>query len=229
MSVALVLPAAGSGRRLGAALPKALVEVAGVPIVRHTLARFADMSEISEVVAVSPPGMVPEFREAMVGVELQADEVRVVAGGATRQASVWAGLESLVTEPDMVCVHDAARPLVQTATIRAVMGSAARSGAASAAVRPSDSVRQEAEDGTTLSLDRSRLWLVQTPQCFATELILQAHRHAKATGVEATDDAQLVEQCGTPVSLVETEDENLKVTRPLDLKVLALLLAGGNS
>lgn len=205
-------------------MPKALVEIAGVPIVRHTLSRFADIVEITEVIAVVPAGAVPEFREAMLGVELQADEVRVVAGGATRQVSVRAGLESLTTRPDLVCVHDAARPLVRPETIRAVIEAAAASGAATAATRPSDSVREEEEDGSTRTLDRSKLWLVETPQCFSTELLLQAHRHAKATGVEATDDAQLVEQCGTAISLVESEEENLKVTRPLDLKVLSLLL-----
>ncbi|MFP6600836.1 MAG: 2-C-methyl-D-erythritol 4-phosphate cytidylyltransferase [Deltaproteobacteria bacterium] len=228
MPVALVLPAAGSGRRLGAELPKALVEVAGVPIVRHTLARFAKLTEIVEVVAVAPPGMVPEFQEALVGVQLEAEEVRVVAGADTRQASVRAGLESLVTEPELVCVHDAARPLVSVETICAVIEAAGGSGAASAAARPADSVREEAEDGSTRSLDRSRLWLVQTPQCFATDLLVQAHRHAKATGTDATDDAQLVEDCGTPVSLVESTDGNLKITRPLDLKVLELLLEDGS-
>jgi 2-C-methyl-D-erythritol 4-phosphate cytidylyltransferase len=225
VSIALVLPSAGSGRRLDAGRPKALVEVAGVPIIRRTIERFASLAGLVELVGVAPPGAVLEFNEALVGLELRGCEIRVVAGGESRQDSVRAGLAALTKDAEIVCVHDAARPLVGKETIDAVIEAARLSGAATAASRPADSVREDDGEGLTRPLDRERLWLVETPQAFAAELLRQAHARARATGLQATDDASLVDSCGHPVVIVDSAGGNIKVTRPEDLDLVEAILA----
>ena len=224
MSTALIVPAAGSGHRLGLGRPKAVAELAGTPIVRRTLVRFIDVTDIVEAVVVAPPGFVRDVQEALLGLAWPRCEVRVVAGGATRQDSVRAGIESLQSNPEIVCIHDAARPLVATATIEAVLRSARTHGAATAGSRPRDSIRQDA-DGTTRALDRSKIWLVETPQAFSYALIRNAHERARAIGVRSTDDAAIAETCGNAkVVVVESEGVNLKITRPDDLEVARRLL-----
>jgi len=225
MTTALIVPAAGSGRRMAMGRPKALLDVGGVPLLRRTLSRFLPVRDITEAVVVSPAGAVPEIQAALVGLEWPGCQVGVVTGGATRQESVRIGLEALAGHHDLVCVHDAARPLVSRATIRAVLAAAGSTGAASAARRATDSVREELEDGVTRTLDRSRIWLVETPQAFSYEMLARAHEQAVATGRKATDDAALVESCmGTSVCLVESEGPNFKVTRPEDLRLVRQVL-----
>jgi 2-C-methyl-D-erythritol 4-phosphate cytidylyltransferase len=224
VSTALIVPAAGSGRRLGLGRPKAVVELAGVPIVRLTLSRFADVVDIVETVVVAPPGFVREVQHALLGLEWPRCEVRVVAGGATRQESVRCGLESVQSAPEIVCVHDAARPFVARSTVEAVLRAALTHGAATAASRPRDSVRQDV-DGATRALDRSKIWLVETPQAFSFSLIRDAHERARATGLRSTDDAVIAESCGNAtVLVVESDGVNLKITHPEDLQIASRLL-----
>ena len=219
MSTALIVPAAGSGRRLGLGRPKAVVELSGTPIIRRTLERFASIADIVEAVVVAPAGFLREIQEALLGLTWTGCAVRIVAGGATRQDSVRAGLESLQSTPEIVCVHDAARPLVTTTTIEAVLQTAREHGAATAASRPRDSVRQDV-DGATRALDRSKIWMVETPQAFSFSLLRAAHERARATGLRATDDATIVETCGSAVvRVVESEGMNLKITGPDDLEI----------
>lgn len=227
MSSALIVPAAGGGKRLGLGRPKALVDVGGTALVRRTIERFARIDGIDEAVVVAPAGVIPELQEALTGLDWPGCEIRVVAGGRTRQDSVRAGLSAIDGRPELVCVHDAARPMIARATIEAVLQAAHEHGAATAAARPVDSVREDVEGGGTRPLDRARLWLVQTPQAFAFELLCKAHEHARATRLAATDDASLVEQCtDRPVAIVESEGANFKVTTAEDLKMLRLALSG---
>lgn len=225
MKFALIIPAAGFGRRLDAGAPKALVDIGGTALVRHTLDRFVGVEDLSEVVVAAPSGAMAEMQEALVDTGLEGVEVAVVAGGQTRQESVRCALEALRSQPDIVCVHDAARPLVSPETIAAVVAAAIDDGAAVAASRPSDSIREDCEEGTR-PLDRAALWLVETPQAFHTEVLKAAHEHARAMGVQASDDASLVEQCaGKQVVIVESLGLNIKVTRPQDLSLIRSILA----
>jgi len=207
--------------------PKAIIDVGGVPMIRRTVSRFERIEEITCAVVVAPPGFLPEIREALLGLRWPGCNVSVVAGGSTRQESVRCGLAALGSEFDLVCVHDAARPLVAQATIRAVLAAARESGAATAASRPNDSVREDLPSGGTRPLDRSRLWLVETPQAFSATLLRNAHEHARALGQAATDDATLVEASGgVTVAIVETEAWNPKITRPADLRIVRQMLDG---
>lgn len=200
--------------------PKALVDVAGKPLACRTLDRFAGLADLLEVVVVAPPHAHEVFEKRIGSVSRSPfRSLRIVRGGATRQESVARGVDHLESTADFVCVHDAARPLVSVSTIAAVVEAAKRSQAATAARRPVDSVRVTTEPGKTSSVDRSRVWLVETPQVFARAVLAEAHARAAARGVTATDDAALVEEMtGLSVTVVETEGANPKVTTAIDLE-----------
>ncbi len=229
MSIALIVPAAGSGRRLGSERPKALVDLDGVAIVRRTLAKFAGIPDLTETVVVVPETAVQEFNSALEGLEFHVGDVHIVSGGDTRQASVRLGLEAVGSNPDLICVHDAARPLVSRRTLADVIAAARVSGAACAGSRAVDSVREDLGDGRTRALDRTRLWMVETPQVFRFELLMKAHHTAKAMRFTATDDASLVEQAGHPVEIVESTGSNLKITKQEDLELAKVLIARSES
>lgn len=226
VKVALVIPAAGSGERLGRGIPKALVDVGGVPLLRRTLDRLGAAAEFVETVVLAPADALSAFEAAVAGALPALGCVRVLPGGATRQMSVAAGVAALGADVELVCVHDAARPLVAPETVRRALQSAQGSGAVTVASRPSDSVRQDATDGGSSALDRSRLWLVETPQIFARDLLARAHSEAAARGESYTDDATLVESIGQQIQIVESTGRNLKVTVEADLRLALEHLRG---
>ena len=224
-SVALIVPAAGDGKRLGLGLPKALVELGGEPMVTRVLRRFAALAGIVEVVVGAHPTAVDAFERALGRVRVGGVSLRVVAGRDSRQETVAAGLAALRSEATLVCVHDAARPLVSPATIDAVVSAARASGAATAAVRPVDSIRQDAGPEGTRALDRTAIWLVETPQVFDRALLVEAHRAASERGISATDDAALVEAlCGARISIVPSMSPNLTIPTRADLLAAQQLL-----
>lgn len=198
-----VVVAAGRGERLGEAVPKAFVEVAGRTLLERSLDALRSAG-VPHLVAVVPAGFVDGCR---VG-----DDVAVVAGGATRQESVAAGLAALPPQVRTVLVHDAARALVPTEVVRRVVA-ALRSG--QRAVVPGLAVADTLRDLERGPVDRRGVVAVQTPQGFARDDLERAH--AEASGADATDDAGLVEALGVPVHVVTGHPEAFKVTRPLDL------------
>jgi len=228
VSAALIVPAAGSGLRLGLDLPKALADVCGRALIFRTLERFAGIEDLEQVVVAVPADALSRFEDALAGLELPHCSLTVVEGGASRQESVRRALSAVRRAPEVVAVHDAARPLVSSETIRAVLD-AGRAGAATVVSRPADSVRQALADGGTggsRAVDRDELWLVGTPQAFPAELLAQAHEIARARGVQGSDDASLVEACtGATVALVERQELNVKVTHADDLELVRLIVA----
>ncbi len=234
MTVALIV-AAGSGERLGAGVPKALVQLAGRPLLAWSIDALLASAGIEQVVVAMPPGA--EWPADLGAV----DRVTVVDGGASRSDSVRRALDAAGPpreageggepgEADFVLVHDAARPLVTAALAEAVIAALARdrdAHAAIAALPVTDTVKRVDSAGAVHeTLDRSELWAVQTPQVFrreALERALDVHPHELA---RATDDAWLIERDGGRVIVVRASDENLKVTTPLDLRLAELLLAG---
>jgi 2-C-methyl-D-erythritol 4-phosphate cytidylyltransferase len=209
-----VVVAAGSGTRFGA--PKQFADLAGRSVVEWSLdtARQA----CAGVVLVLPPDRASDPAPAW-----KADAV--VAGGATRSESVRAGLDAIPAEADVVAVHDAARPLAPLDLWRAVIDTVvAGADAAIPAVPVTDTVKEVRAGGHLLTLDRSRLVAVQTPQAFRASLLKEVHHR----GAEATDDAALVEAAGGAVQLVPAPPHNLKITSPLDLVVAAALIEAGS-
>ncbi|HWE56776.1 MAG TPA: 2-C-methyl-D-erythritol 4-phosphate cytidylyltransferase [Acidimicrobiales bacterium] len=201
-----VVVAAGSGSRFGA--PKQFADLAGRPVLEWSLdaARHA----CTGVVLVLPPDTDGSFTADVA-----------VSGGATRSASVRAGLDAVPESATVIAVHDAARPLAPVALWRAVIDAVdAGADAAIPAAPVTDTVKEVAANGHLVTLDRSRLVAVQTPQAFRADVLRRVHRGA----AEATDDAALVEAAGGSVRLVDWPGHNLKITSPLDLVVAAALL-----
>lgn len=216
MAVALLV-AAGSGERLGAGGPKALVALAGRPMLAWSLDALR-AAGIEDVVVAVPP------RVATLDVADLGPRVRAVPGGATRSASVRAALAA--APPGDVVVHDAARPLVTPEHFTAALAALADADAAIAAAPVTDTVKEAGADRrVTATLDRSRLWAVQTPQAFRRAALERALDVDDETLARATDDAWLVERAGGTVRVIESTPANLKVTTPHDLRIAALLLA----
>jgi 2-C-methyl-D-erythritol 4-phosphate cytidylyltransferase len=223
--------AAGIGRRLQSQGPKALVRLAGRPLLVHAVEAMEANRCVTAVVVVAHPGALGTTAKLLAD-EGFAKVVAVVAGGPTRQASVAAGLAAMPPGPAFVAVHDAARPLPGLGVVDRLLEllRAARSGAGGfAGVVPGvpvvDTVRQVDDDQRSRGIvDRDRLRAVQTPQLFVREALEAAHRRATLDGVEASDEAALVELAGHPVQVVPGSHENLKVTTALDLLVAEALL-----
>jgi 2-C-methyl-D-erythritol 4-phosphate cytidylyltransferase len=220
VTTAAVVPAAGRGERLGPdGPPKALRPVGGVPLLLHTVAALTAAGSVGLVVVAAPGERLAEVRALLSGTG-----ATVVAGGASRQASVGACLAALPDDVDVVLVHDAARPFAPPAFIDSV-AAAVRAGAdAVLPVLPIvDTVKEVHGDLVTGTVDRGALRAAQTPQGFRRAVLAAAH--AAAGTVDATDDAGLVEALGRPVTVIEGHPEAFKVTRPVDLLLAEALLA----
>ena len=211
-TVAAVVVAAGRGERAGGDVPKQYRDIAGEPMIRPTLRAFLDHAQIDLVQPVIHSGDEGIYRAATAGLQKLSAPV---AGGATRQASVRAGLEALASSaPDLVLIHDAARPFVTGALIDRAIAAGKAAGAAVPGIVIADTVKAiDAAAMVAETLDRGRLRIVQTPQAFAFDLIFDAHRRAAAAGLESfTDDAALAEWAGHRVSVFDGEPDNVKVT-----------------
>jgi 2-C-methyl-D-erythritol 4-phosphate cytidylyltransferase len=220
-SVAVIVPAAGSGTRLGPGAPKALRLLAGDPLLVHAVRRLRECPSVGQVVVAAPPTAV-----AQVAQLLGQYDVVVVAGGAERQDSVAAGLRVLATDVELVLVHDAARALVPVSVVEAVV--AALRGGAQAVVpvlRVADTIKRVDLGGVVLAtVPREDLRAVQTPQGFQRSLLERVHRTAAGS---LTDDAGLVEAAGVTVQTVPGSADAFKVTTPFDLTVAEAVLARG--
>jgi 2-C-methyl-D-erythritol 4-phosphate cytidylyltransferase len=225
--VGVIVPAAGVGSRLGAGGAKALVRLAGRPLLAHALEALEANRCTAAVVVVGHPEELDATAKLLAG-EGFAKLTALVAGGPTRQASVAAGLWALPAAPGYVAVHDAARPLLGPGTIDRMLALLLEDGAAGVVpgVPVTDTIRQvDAAQRSAGIVDREQLRATQTPQLFRREVLEEAHRLALRDGVEATDEAALVELAGHRVKVVPGDPENLKVTTPLDLAVAEALLA----
>ncbi|HSY20111.1 MAG TPA: 2-C-methyl-D-erythritol 4-phosphate cytidylyltransferase [Candidatus Acidoferrales bacterium] len=219
-----IIVAAGKGTRMGANVDKLWLEVAGRPVVAHTWKKFNDAKCVDEIILVVRGGMQPEF------VKLAAEcgfkkPFRLVVGGAERQDSVWNGLEAAAARTEIVAIQDAARPCTTEALIAATIEAARETGAAVAAQPVTDTIKETA-DGKVISrtVDRSKLWSVQTPQTFRIEVIRRAILTARERNLVLTDDTAACELIGQPVRLVKAATPNPKVTVPADLPFVESLL-----
>ncbi|APU12423.1 MULTISPECIES: 2-C-methyl-D-erythritol 4-phosphate cytidylyltransferase [Actinoalloteichus] len=237
MSVIAVVPAAGRGERLGAQVPKALVEVAGEPLLVHAVHGLLAAGCVDHVVVAAPAA---EVGVVVAAVRRFESQVSVVVGGAERGDSVRlalrAGLRTLA-DVDVVLVHDAARAFTPVEVIRSVVDTVRAGSAAVVPVLPvSDTVKQVDATGLVIATpDRAGLRIVQTPQGFDAALLRRAYGIApeddessppSSVSIQATDDAGLVEQLGVPVQTVPGHSHAFKVTTPFDLAVADALLTG---
>ncbi len=228
--IVAILPAAGLGTRMGADTPKQFLELDGVPLVIHTLRRLASCKAITEmIVATRGDGLAS--LEARIHQEKFAQPVRVVRGGDTRQDSVAAALRELPDDTEIVLVHDAVRPFVTREQIERVIDEARRRHAAILGIPAMDTVKEVKraslpEDVALITgtIPRERIVLAQTPQAFSAKLLKEAFARAQRDGVNASDEAGLVERLGHDVHVVLGSERNIKITRPADMDLARFYL-----
>jgi len=215
-SCAAVIAAGGEGRRMGGPVKKQFLEIGGRSMLRHCLDLFLAIPEIRRIVVVLPAEEVSGFRRSLGGDE--EGKVAVVAGGSTRQESVYKGLLALEgSGVEVVAIHDAARPLADPAVIRETLRIAGTGCGAVACMPMRDTVKRSRGEKIEKTVDRRSLWLAQTPQSFPLAMILEAHRAARESGYSGTDDSSLCERLSFPVAIVGSTAENLKITEPSDM------------
>jgi 2-C-methyl-D-erythritol 4-phosphate cytidylyltransferase len=220
-----IIVAAGKGTRMGPGVDKLFLEVAGRPVVAQTWQRFNDAECIDEIILVVREGMQPAFAEFAKQFDLTKTH-RFVAGGAERQDSVWNGLQALSPKAELVAIQDGARPCTTAQLIAATIAAARETGAAVAGQPVTDTIKETADGKSiTRNVDRSKLWAVQTPQTFRVEVIRRALAEVRARKLHVTDDTAACELIGQPVRLVASATPNPKVTLPVDLPYVELLLA----
>ena len=223
MKTVAIIVAGGSGTRFGAELPKQFLELGGKPILMRSIEAFANSGNCSVDVIVTLPSDQMDLWQRLCDRYGFGAPHRVVPGGETRWHSVKHALDSMgdVNEVDIIAVHDGVRPMVTADVICRTIAAARRDGAAIPVVALNDSVRQVVGEASH-ALDRSTLRAVQTPQAFDARLLLDAY--SLPYQPTFTDDASVVEQLGHPITLVEGDPHNLKITRPMDLALAEYLL-----
>lgn len=215
MNYTVVLPAAGSGKRMGAAYNKLFLKLNGKPILAHTLEVFQLDPWCEEIVLAIKEQERQDIENLITQYQL-TKVTKLVQGGDERQHSVYAALRA-ASGAEIVLVHDAARPFILQETIHALVEKATASGGAIAAVKAKDTMKRVVEGQVQETIDRETLWSVQTPQAFQYELLMKAARQADEQGFLGTDEAMLAELAGIPVYVVESSYDNQKMTTPEDL------------
>ena len=211
MTIAVIIPAAGTGTRFGGQLPKQFHPLAGKPLIQHVIERFLLDENVTRVI-------VP-VAEMLLGSVKNSERVVWVAGGATRQQSVIRGLAE-TRDAELIAVHDAARPLFSEATFHAVVAATREFGAALPVVPVTDTIHAMSDDATVReTLDRSMLAAAQTPQWFRADILRDILVRAQLEGIEGTDEAGLAARFGYTVKAVAGDPRNLKITVPEDLVI----------
>jgi 2-C-methyl-D-erythritol 4-phosphate cytidylyltransferase len=229
MSIAALILAAGQGQRMGLGYNKMFLELLDKPLLAHTLKVWQPLDEVEQLVVVTGAKEVNRVKE-LVDRYRFSRVTHVVAGGNTRQESVYQGLLSLVEhQPDIVLIHDGARPFVNRQLIKDLINAVRQYGAAILAVPVKDTIKVAEEGQIKSTLDRSRLWAAQTPQGFRFPLIIKAHQEAIRMNRTGTDDAALVEALGHLVYIVHGSAGNIKVTTPDDIRLALAMLKRGES
>ena len=215
-----VIVAAGSASRMGG-IDKVMAPLGGTPMVARTAAAFQNCDAIAEIVIVTRPDLIRPISALCAGM----DKVRaVVAGGSSRQESVWQGLNALSEDIQLAAIHDGARPLVSNLVIDRTVRAANSYGAAAPAVPVKDTIKVVKGGLVEKTPERATLQAVQTPQVFDFDLLRGALKQAEEEKAAVTDDCSAVERFGMKVKIVEGDERNLKVTTPMDLKIAEMLL-----
>ena len=215
-----VIVAAGSASRMGG-IDKVMAELKGEPMILRTVRAFQQSDAIREIVVVTREDLIRPISSLCA----QMDKVKaVVAGGKSRQESVWLGLNALSGDVKLAAIHDGARPLISQAVIDRTVRAAHTYGAAAPAIPVKDTIKAVKSGLVMATPDRDSLRAVQTPQVFDFDLLRGALKKATEEGAAVTDDCSAVERLGMSVKLVEGEEWNIKVTTPLDLKIAELFL-----
>jgi 2-C-methyl-D-erythritol 4-phosphate cytidylyltransferase len=229
MKVVAIIAAAGLGTRMQQDTPKTYLRLAGKPILIHTLEVFEKVPEVHEVLVVVHPEDLEFCQGEVVDPYPLKKVLRLIPGGKERQDSVYNAMKFLKKEGDeldVILVHDGVRPLVEPARVGQVIASARRHGGAILGVPCQDTLKRvNSKREVVATVDRQKLWQVQTPQAFRAALLWRAYQEAMERGFYATDEAALVEALGEIVMVVPGTPLNLKITTPDDLKMAEAILA----
>ncbi|HTG87382.1 MAG TPA: 2-C-methyl-D-erythritol 4-phosphate cytidylyltransferase [Pyrinomonadaceae bacterium] len=221
-----IIAAAGMGSRMASDRPKQFLQLAGIPIIFHTLKPFEECDSIHEVIVVLPAEQTAAFLE-MAGRHGLRKLARVVPGGTTRADSVKRGLIAVrAASANVVAVHDGVRPFVTVDEIENVVDAAESDGAAILVGRVTDTIKQISGDSVVQTLERRELRRALTPQCFRYELLRKAYDQADVNDPTLTDESALVEKIGAPVTIIEGSSRNIKITTPEDLLIAEAFFRG---
>ena len=215
MKVSAIIPAAGSGHRFGE--EKQFKLLAGRPLLFHSLKPFLESSIIQEVIVVVPDYQIESVHRDLLSMSA-GKPVKVIAGGARRQDSVKNGVTATVSSATLVCIHDAVRPFVSETLINNSIAACKTADGAVVALRSMDTVKFSESGIVKETLNREKIWLVQTPQTFRKNKLIQALDHADAKSLTATDESYLMEAMGFSVALVQGDINNFKITTMDDWK-----------
>ena len=211
MPCTAILVAAGSSRRMG--FDKLAAPLEGIPVLARTLAAFMECAGISEIILVTPPE-----RMALLDETTFTKPVIRIDGGAERHLSVAAGIAAVTQGTELIAIHDAARPFVSQADLRAVIEAAREHGAASLARRVTETLkRADDSDFTAAAVSRENLWFIETPQVFHADLIRAAYKHVLENQLPVTDETSALEAIGVKTKLLPSTSPNPKITTPADL------------
>lgn len=219
-----IVPAAGSGTRIGGRVKKQFLPLVGKPIIIHTLQAFEHCPEVDELIVAVPETDIVEIEELLSRYRIHKVS-KAIVGGQKRQDSVHNALNRITAkDSDIILVHDAVRPFIEARKIIQVIKAAKEFDAAVVAVQPKDTIRRSAGGGFfDQTVDRTALWLVQTPQAFKAKLLVRAFEKAYKDKFYSTDEAALVERLGVKARIVEGSYDNIKITTQEDLE-LGLLI-----
>jgi len=222
-----IIAAAGSGTRMASDRPKQFLQLAGTPVIFHTLRVFEQCDSVHEVIVVLPAAESAGFlsQAGKLGLRKIA---RVVPGGATRADSVKRGLMAVRSATaEIVAVHDGVRPFVTVEEVESTIAAAQSDGAAILVAPVTDTIKQVVDGHVVETFDRDRVRRALTPQCFRYDVLRRAYEHTDVTDPSITDESVLVEKLGFPVSIVEGSPRNIKITTAEDLAIAEALLATG--
>lgn len=228
--ISAIIVAAGKGERMNGTVRKQYIDLAGRPILAYSLTAFEECNKIDSIFLVIPKEDLDYCQKNILPLLKLQKKVNIVPGGATRQISVYNGLQALDDKTDIVVIHDGVRPFIPSEQLIACIIGAKETGACILGVPASDTLKYVKKSGTIeKTLARDAVWLAQTPQAFQYNLIIKAHEKARQDGYSGTDDALLVERLGVNVKIINGSKSNIKITSREDLKLARAMLQAKNS
>lgn len=223
--IVTIIPAAGRSKRMKSHSSKQFLLLQGMPVLAHTLKAFEESDEVDQVIVVGNAKDLNYCQKRIVKRFGFKKVAELVKGGRRRQDSVFNGLKALPTDTEIVLVHDGARPLVTPKLINKAISELKDWPALVVGVPVRDTIKATTPDAVvTYTLDRPRLWSIQTPQVFKANVLTEAHWQAKTDGFWGTDDAMLVERLGYPIKVIMSSEENIKITTPIDMLIAEIIL-----
>jgi 2-C-methyl-D-erythritol 4-phosphate cytidylyltransferase len=218
-----IIVAAGSSRRMG--FDKLFAPLAGRPVIAHSIAAFEDCKEVEEIILVTKKERIDEMEKLIAAGKFNKLK-QVIAGGVERHFSVWNGLNAVSSKSGFIAIHDGARPLTTPKLIRECLALAKQVGAACCAAQIPDTVKRASDESVVMeSVERTGLWAMQTPQIFASAVIMQAYASLIANNEVVTDEVSAVQRLGKRIGLLRNDEWNFKITLPRDIELAEHVLS----